>query len=601
MASPLINCQSITKTFGARPLFANISLTVSEGERIGLIGPNGAGKTTLMQILAGIQEPDSGTVSIRRQARIGYVPQQPEFPPDATVRSILEEAIADDHLDETEREALLNVTTGRAGFTDWSQRADALSGGWRKRLAIARELVRRPDVLLLDEPTNHLDLNGILWLEKFLVTTPFASVIVSHDRYFLQNAVSDMAEINRLYPDGLIRVKGNYSEFLSRREEFLEAQSKQRDALATKVRKEVEWLSRGAKARTSKSKARIDSAGRLIMELADVNERNVKGMAQIDFSPTERKTKRLIHAEGLRKTLGGKLLFDGLRLNLSPGVRLGLAGANGTGKSTLLKMLLGTIEPDAGILERADALRIVYFDQNREQLDLDEPLRKALAPHGDSVIYRDSTIHVVGWAKRFLFREEQLDVSLGRLSGGERARVLIARLMLQPADVLLLDEPTNDLDIPTLEVLEENLVDFQGALVLVTHDRYLLDRVSTTVLGLDGRGGAQLFANYSQWEESLMRMETEAAEPRRTPAGSGRSPAPQRKRLSYIEAREWESIEALVEASDRKLAERREALEDPEVHRDPKRLRESFALLEKAQDESDRLYARWAELEAKQK
>ncbi len=599
MSSPLINCQSISKTFGARPLFENISLTVFEGERIGLVGPNGAGKTTLMQILAGIQLPDSGTVSVRRQARIGYVPQQPEFAADATVRSVLEDAITDDHLDEAEREALINVTTGRAGFIDSSQRADALSGGWRKRLAVARQLVRRPDLLLLDEPTNHLDLTGILWLEKFLANAPFASIVVSHDRYFLENVVSDMAEINRIYPDGLIRVKGNYSEFLLRREEFLEAQAKQRDALATKVKREVEWLRRGAKARTGKSKARIGSAGKLIVELADVNERSASRTAQIDFSASERKTKRLISADGLRKTLGGKLLFDGLRLNLSPGVRLGLAGANGTGKSTLLKMLLGEIDPDAGTIERADSLRMVYFDQNREQLDLDEPLRRALAPHGDSVIYGDRTVHVAGWAKRFLFREEQLDVSVGRLSGGERARVLIARLILQPADVLLLDEPTNDLDIPTLEVLEDSLLDFPGAIVLVTHDRYLLDRVSTSVLGLDGRGGAQIFADYSQWEDSLNAVTVETTEARPKVVNSGSPPLP-KKRLSYIEAREWQSIETSIEAVDRKLADRHKALEDPEVHRDPRRLQECYDQLQEAQRESDRLYARWAELEAKQ-
>ncbi len=602
--SLLISCQSISKTFGARPLFENISLTISEGERIGLIGPNGAGKSTLIQILAGVQTPDSGGVSLRKLVTTGYVPQDPVFDSDISVAAILDAALGSLHLEDYERESLIEITLSRFGFSDPNVRALSLSGGWRKRLAIAQAVIAGPDLVLLDEPTNHLDLQGILWLEKFLRSAQFASVIVSHDRYFLENVVSDMVEINRTYPDGLFRVKGSYSEFLIRREDFLAAQSKQQEALSNIVKREIEWLRRGAKARTRKSKARIGDAGRHIGELSELNERMAKGTTQVEFTASDRKTKRLLVAENLSKSMGGRLLFEGLNCTLSPGIRLGLVGANGSGKTTLLKVLGGELEPDGGAVQRADGLRVVYFDQNREQLNLDEPLRTALSPYGDSVIYKDRTIHVAGWAKRFLFRTEQLDVAVGRLSGGERARVLIARLMLQPADLLFLDEPTNDLDIATLEVLEENLSDFPGALVLVTHDRFMLDRVSTLVLGLDGNGGADLFADYSQWEEAQSKVTSSA--PDLSPKLARPEPAsvavpPQKKRLSYLENREWDSMEAQIEAADRELATRQRDLHDPEIMRDPRRLQQSYEKLQASQQAADQLYARWAELEVKLK
>jgi ATP-binding cassette subfamily F protein uup len=593
----LISCQSIHKSFGARPLFDNLSINISDGERIGLIGPNGAGKSTLMQILAGVQKPDDGTISVRKLVRLSYVPQESVFTDEETVWTVVAGAPMPIE-DEAERHAYVQVTLGKAGFSDFDAKAVSLSGGWRKRLSIARALAEQPDLLLLDEPTNHLDLEGILWLEKLLKTSSFASVVVSHDRYFLENVVSDMVEINRIYPDGLFRVRGNYSEFLIKREDFMAAQSKHQEALENRVNREVEWLRRGAKARTSKSKARIDAAGRLMEELADVNARSARGTTQIDFTASERKTKKLLVAIDVGKEIAGKRLFQNLKTALSPGVRLGLVGPNGSGKTTLLRLFTGELQPDEGVIERADNLRIVYFDQNRENLDPELPLRKALSPHGDSVIYRDRPVHVASWAKRFLFRAEQLDLAVGRLSGGEKARVHIARLMLEPADVLLLDEPTNDLDIPTLEVLEESLLEFTGALVLVTHDRYMLDRVSTRVLGLDGQGGAELFADYSQWEQSLTQRQRKPARAE-TPAEPEKIAA--KKRLSYMETRELERMEAQIAEAERELADRERDMHDPEFMRDPRRLHENYEKLQEAQAAVNRLYERWAELEAKLK
>jgi ATP-binding cassette subfamily F protein uup len=593
------SCTGLTKSYGSRVLFENLALGISEGERLGLIGRNGAGKSTLLRILAGQIAPDSGAVSFRRNTRVGYVPQEAEFPESHTVHEVIAAAIApgpnEARLDDLERAARISQTLGRAGFTDFTVRTEALSGGWKRRLAIAREIAQSPDVLFLDEPTNHLDFEGIQWLERLLSTAAFASVVVSHDRYFLDTVVNDVAEIDRAYPGGLFRVEGRYSQFLEKKEEFLLGQSNRQEALANRVQREVEWLRRGAKARTGKSKARIDNAGRLMRELGDLETRTAKGVTQIDFTATDRRTKRLLSVDKISKELGGRTLFRDLSFTLSPGTRLGLLGLNGAGKTTLLRVLSGEIGVDSGTVERAGALRTVYFDQAREQLDREQTLRQGLGAHGDTVMFQDKPIHVAGWAKRFLFDSGQLDRPMSSLSGGEQARVLIARLMLQPADVLLLDEPTNDLDIPTLEVLEDSLTDFAGALVLVTHDRYLLDRVSTVVLGLDGRGGAQLFADYWQWEQAKM-GQVDVPKPAKQETKS----PPAKKKLSYHEAREWEQMEARILEAERQVEAIRAEMHSPEVVSDGPRLQACYARLQPAEESVHALYARWAELEAKQ-
>lgn len=598
---PIINAQGISKAFGANPLFQNVSFTVSEGDRIGLIGPNGSGKSTLLRILGGDETPDSGEIAVRKRIRMSYVEQDSAFEAQATVRSVAQRAMEAAGVPESERGTRFAETLGRAGFEDLDAEAARLSGGWKKRLAIVEALVRGPDILLLDEPTNHLDLAGIEWLEEWLEQASFACVVVSHDRYFLENVATEMAELNRTYPDGLLRVSGGYSRFLEKKEEFLHAQGKRQEALENLVHREIEWLRRGAKARTRKSKARIDKAGELMTELADLNTRRRTASAAIDFSATDRKTKRLIELEDVSCEVGGRKLFANLNFVITAGTRVGLVGPNGSGKTSLLRLLRGESTPNGGDIQRADWLRIVYFDQKRE-LESEVTLRRALAPSGDSVVYQDRMIHVAAWAARFLFTGEQLNQPVGKLSGGERARVLIAQLMLQPADVLLLDEPTNDLDIPTLDILEESLLEFRGSLVLVTHDRYMLDRVSTVVLGLDGEGNAGVFADYSQWETWLEERKAAfrsderssdrgAAQPARQPAG--------KKKLSYLEAREYDTIEHRVDEAEQTLQAKREQLEDPKIASDGPRLLAAHSELEEAQNKVDSLYARWAELEKK--
>ena len=302
---PILNAQSVTKQFGAKPLFKDISLTVEDSDRIGLIGPNGAGKSTLLALLAGQVEPDSGELAVRKRARAAYVPQDSRFAVGLSVRQILEQSLAAAHVNESEREGRLRELAGRAGFADLDAEAASLSGGWRKRLAIVEAMVIEPDVMLLDEPTNHLDLAGIEWLEELLASSSFAAVTVSHDRYFLESTSSQIVELNRIFADGLFRVKGTFSRFLEEKQAYLESQSRQQESLRNRVRTEIEWLRRGPKARTTKSKARIDTANAMIGQLASMDSRTTVNTAGIDFEASMRKTKRLVEFDNVTCQIPG--------------------------------------------------------------------------------------------------------------------------------------------------------------------------------------------------------------------------------------------------------------------------------------------------------
>lgn len=602
---PIISAQGLSKRYGIAALFQSISFTILDGARIGVIGPNGSGKSTLLGILNGRVAPDSGELAIRKGTRLSSVLQNAEFPAGATIRSVIDKALNQVGVPEADRLSRTSEILGRAGFPDLDAAAAELSGGWRKRLAIAEALVQKPDILLLDEPTNHLDLAGITWLETLLQNASFACVVVSHDRYFLENVATEIVELNRAYENGALRVSGNYSAFLEAKERALHAQRNRHAALENRVHTEIDWLRRGPKARTSKSKARIDKAHEMIEELAEMNSRAHSANAKINFSSSGRQTKQLITLDGVSYSIDDRSLFDDVHFIITSGMRVGLVGPNGSGKTTLLRLLKGDITPSQGIIRRAEYLRIVYFDQNRE-LDPDVTLRRALAPDSDSVIYQDQVIHVAAWAARFLFTGENLNQRIGRLSGGERARVLIAQLMLQPADVLLLDEPTNDLDIPTLEVLENSLLEYRGAVVLVTHDRYMLDRVSTVVFGLNGLGGAERFADYSQWElwqrsqPAAGRNKAAAEDPPGTENLRAQNLSTTKKKLAYKEVRELEGIEQRIAEAERELQAKHDALQRPEIMKDRSLLHGASLEMDAAQRTIDDLYARWIELERKQ-
>jgi ATP-binding cassette subfamily F protein uup len=596
----VVTCETLSKSYSARPLFNGISFAIDDRDTIGLIGPNGSGKSTLMKIIAGLVEPDEGAVTTQKFLKVAYVAQEQLYDENETLLSVVKRSLHGSE-DEVVRTTKAEVILSKVGFNDSLEKAGSLSGGWRKRLAIAAELVKDPDFLLLDEPTNHLDLEGVLWLEDLLKNATFNYVVVSHDRSFLENVSNRIIDLNPIYRDGYLSVKGKYSDFLEAKGQYVSAQANEQQALASKVRREIAWLQRGARARQTKAQGRIREAGNLIQELEEVKFRNRQTTAvDIDFAASGRKTKELLVAKGVSKSLGGKLLFRDLDLTITPGQKLGLLGTNGSGKTTLLKLLADVLQPDSGTIKRANELKVVWFDQNRDQLDRNVSLRDALSPSGDQVVYRGRSIHVASWSKRFLFRPDQLNMPVSYLSGGEQARILIARLMLQSADILILDEPTNDLDIPSLEVLEDSLEDFPGAVVLVTHDRMMLDTVSTHLLALDGKGGARFFADYAQWEAIQAASSQGQPKSRASAKGSGKdatSAAPGVKALSTNEKKELSQMADRIEKAESAVYEISKRMEDPQLATNHVKLQDCMNELQAAQDAVAKLYERWDELE----
>ncbi len=594
----LISCRSLKRAFGVKPLFCELDLHIDSKDRIGLIGANGSGKTTLMKILAGVEESDEGQCIRKRALRVGYVPQDPTFGGALRVHEALSTGLDTNRVDHLADELCINTMLTKLGFFDPGQEIEQLSGGLKKRLAIGRALIADPDLLLMDEPTNHLDLPGIVWLERLLSSSGIAFVVVSHDRIFLDKVADTVMELDPRHPGGLLRVEGGYRAFLQKRSEYLSARAQSEQSLANKVRREIAWLNRGPKARTTKASFRIQAAKESMDELNRMREQDIMESADISLSSTGRKSKRFMELRGVEKSIGEHKVFRGLDMLLQPGVKLGVLGANGSGKTTLLRIVAGEIPPDAGEIKVLDGLSVLHFAQNREDLDPDTSLRRTLAPQGDSVIFRGQPQHVAGWARRFGFDESQLQQPVGRLSGGEKAKVAIAALMLRPADVLLMDEPTNDLDIPTLEVLEESLLDFPGALVLVSHDRMLLDRVCTHILGLDGKGGVEMVADTSQWESVLGTSQSVDTKKSDTKIKT----RPRRKKdMSYLEKRELENMEKSILDAEQRLSEAKKLLEDPAIATSADKLKDAHEGYIEAESQVQGLYDRWAELDAKRR
>jgi ATP-binding cassette subfamily F protein uup len=596
----LLRTESLTKGYGDRTLFDGVSIAFQDDQRVGLIGPNGAGKSTFLRILAGRVEPDAGRVERAGRVRVGYVPQQDAFPDGATARSVLNDAVRDLHIREHLKETRAGVMLGKLGFEEPDQPVEQMSGGWRKRLALGRELVREPDLLLMDEPTNHLDLEGITWLETFLDRANQAYVLVSHDRRFLDQATNRTVELNPRYADGYYSVPGPYGEFVEKREKLFHTQEKRRRALKSLVREEKDWLRRGPRARGTKANYRVDKAHRMMEDLQDLGNRIDRDQSMdLALRSTERRTNDLVVAEGVARSMGGEELFRDLNITLSPGTCLGIVGNNGTGKTTLLRVLAGELEPDRGTVRHAKRLRISHLDQQRDTLDESLTLRRALSPTGDVLEYHGNKVHVQGWAERFLFRPEQLDQLVGALSGGEKARIMLANLMRRPADVLLLDEPTNDLDIPSVEQLEDALADFPGAIVLITHDRQLLDNVCTEVVGLHRDHSSSLYASVEQWrvrEEQVARELAEQDRREKRRHREARSPA---GTISYEELKELRRIQERIEKAEAEAERLHEQVQSGSYGEDHQKLAELLKAWNEAREQVDTLYDRWAELEEK--
>ena len=607
--SMLLSCRAISKAYGAQKLFAGLDLVIHSGDRIGLIGANGSGKSTLLKILCGREEPDSGAVDRRSNLVISHLDQGDIFLEHLGPLENLLEALQSSPRPEAQKLNRAQALLSRIEIEDQGRPVSLLSGGWRKRLSICRALVNEPDLLVMDEPTNHLDIAGILWLERLIgsnsVLSPSTFVVVSHDRRFLENCTNRTVELGATYPSGTFQVDDTYSGFLEKKVQFLDQQHKLEEKLANKVRRETEWLRRGPKARTTKDKYRIEEAHRLHEQLDSLQKQTrAAGDIGIDFSATGRKTKKLMEVRNLRLTVDEKVLCLDLNFTVSPGTRIGLVGPNGCGKSSLLNLLYecagGETEVEQGIVKVAENLALASFTQDRRTVNPHTSLRRALAPEGDAVVFRGRSLHVVSWAKRFLFRPDQLDTPVGTLSGGEQARILIADLMRQPADILLLDEPTNDLDIGSLDVLEESLVEFEGAVLLVTHDRYLLDRVCDAVLGFLGGGKIAMFGDYLQWLKALSEGSAASdrqvkSEKKKTLEEKARKPG----RLSYLEQLEYDRMEDDILAGEQTCAELEKKIEDPALATDPVELQSVWEQLDQARQKVEQLYLRWDELERK--
>jgi ABC transport system ATP-binding/permease protein len=630
----LISAHRLEKAFASRTLFRGLTFAIEDGDRIGLIGPNGAGKSTMLRMLVGQQSIDGGDLSISRGTRIALLEQNPTFEDDVSVYDAILAATDDPYdydnmmiVDELLSKLDLNRDeVGRDALVS------SLSGGWKKRVALARELARKPDLLLLDEPTNHLDVEAIRWLEGFLADSKFATVTITHDRLFLQRVANRIFDLDPRYPEGLLVVKGEYVEYLTVRDELLRSQERREVVLKNTLRRETEWLRRGAKARTTKQTARIKRAGELGEEVGDLGERNAKRLLAIDFQEAARNPNKLIEAIGLTKIVpdkhgGDRVLFKDLDMIITPKSRLGLLGTNGCGKSTLIKCFLGLAEPTSGTVKRAEKLDVAYFEQHRDTLDMNKSVLRNIVDEGDYVDFRGQYVFARSYLDRFLFRTEQHDMPVAKLSGGEQARLRIAQMMLTPANILVLDEPTNDLDMATLAVLEETLADFPGAVILVTHDRYFLDQVSNRILAfettLDDEAELLEFAGFTQWEDwrdtrdeerkvhakkmkgkGAAGAQSASAQSVTATAATGASatqapaqPAKKARKLSFKEKHELDNMEANIQAAEAKLAALQAESADPANAANAKRLTELYSEIAQAQKQVETLYARWNELE----
>ncbi|OGR22801.1 MAG: toluene ABC transporter ATP-binding protein [Desulfobacterales bacterium RIFOXYA12_FULL_46_15] len=593
----MFNLKNISKTYGDDTLFQDLSFDFKLNEKLGMIGMNGSGKSTLLKLIAGLVQPDTGELIARAGLKFVYLPQEDSLDPGRTIEEHLYNCLINSTFDEKERHRIVQKALGETGFPDPNLTASALSGGWKKKLAVTRAICCRPDLLLMDEPTNHLDIGGILWLEEILKSARFSFIVVSHDRSFLENVCLDIMEIGHYYPTGYFKIQGQYKKFEKERQNFLIAQEKQQVSLAGKMRREDEWLKQGAKARSTKAKYRIEQAENLRMELSAIKERTkATATLDIDFDSTGRRTKALLRAYHLKKIINGKQLFSDITFELGPGFVLGVVGENGTGKSTFLSILEKKIQPDEGKVEWVQELKLACFDQNRSKLNPKTSLKDALNPAGgDSVNYKGNSIHIVTWAKRFLFMPDQLDMPVKKLSGGEKARILLANIMLTPCDVLLLDEPTNDLDILSLEVLEESIRQFAGAVVIVSHDRYLMDKVCHRILYLDPASNAHFFANFDQ---VIKHRQTFMEKP-------GKIKKIEKKKqdriisFSFKDKFELDHIEEKILGAETEVEKITGKLQEVDIMSNIDQMNHFCSLLKDAQERVHELYERWEYLEAK--
>lgn len=626
----VVDVFGLCKSFGARELLDGVSFAVDENERVGLIGANGAGKSTLLTILAGVEDSDGGSINMKRGATVGYLSQEPILDDDSTVAAEIEgglqeirHAIASfnelsDRMAANPpdlekllvRQGELSVWIEHHGgwstdhrvseimthlqLPDRHQRIGTLSGGTKRRVALARLLLQAPELLLLDEPTNHLDADTTQWLQEHLKGYPGAVMLITHDRYFLDEVVTRMLELER---GAITSSQGGYSLYLEQREERLMGEANTRSRLLNLLRTETAWMRRGPKARSTKQKARIDR----FYDLEDNCSGPVARDLKIGFSTEEGFGGTILELSDVSKGYGDKKLLEGVSFGMKRGDRVGVIGPNGCGKTTLIRMIMGEEEPDAGRIVTGRKTKISYFDQLREVLDPGQTVYDFFG-EGDYVTCGTEKRHKIGYLEDFLFSPEDRRRPISSLSGGEKSRLILARLMLQDSNLLILDEPTNDLDIPTLQLLDASLASFPGCVLMVTHDRFFLDKVATGVLAFEGEGAVIFYeGNYSNYRErkEAARVVVSAARVEKREAQGGKSEKP-KKALSWAERLELERLEEGIAAQEQEFAAVEAMLADSASYASAEGgIAGISANYSRLETELAASYARWEELETK--
>ncbi len=622
----IVSLENVSKNYGFKPLFENVTLGLEDRDKIGIIGANGAGKSTLLRVIAGLEEPDTGRVIRAKGKSLAFLSQNPQFDDNFTVletifassggvmQTILEyenachDLAAGDHspkllerVSELQHELEMNggweiETNARAVLTkleinDTSAKMGTLSGGQRKRVALAHELIFKPDILILDEPTNHLDADTIEWLESYLARYTGVLLLVTHDRYFLDRVTDRIFEVDR----GTVQsFAGNYAYYLEKKAEQEELRAVEGHKREQLIKKELAWLRRGAKARTRKSKHRIEAAHSLMA----LPKEQAKGEVDIAIG-SKRLGSKVIEINGVSKSYGDNILIDNLTYLLKRDDRIGVIGANGSGKTTLLDMITGRVPPDSGEIEIGQTVHIGYYDQESRELNDDERVIDYIRNVAEYVTTNEGVQITAGkMLERFLFSPAAQYAVIGNLSGGERRRLYLLRILMGSPNVLLLDEPTNDLDIPTLIALEEYLDDFPGALIVVSHDRYFLDRTIDNVFRFEPGGEVREYAgDYSAYLEYRERTEAEQksveAPKQRSPENTAKE-KPRSKKLSFKEIREFEQVELRIAESEKRLP--KIDVELAAAASDAGRVHELFLEQQELNSRLDADLARWAEL-----
>lgn len=602
--SVILSVSNAMKSIGPRVLFKDLTFGMMKSDRIGLVGPNGSGKSSLLKCLAGEDTLDTGKIIWSGKASRVYVSQSPRNYQGLSIRDFL----SDKHDLDTKTESYAWELLSKLGSNsfDWELKFSALSGGEQKKLQIVKAFLHHPDVVLMDEPTNHLDVDSISLLEDFLDSQNEVTVLViSHDRLFLQNVVKEVMDLDARYRDGYLRIKGGYAEYLEASQEMFRAQNVAQERLENDMRRETAWLRRGAIARLKKQKARQDAAHDLIDEVAKLSDLNKKRTIDINLKSDDRIPKKLIEIEDLSLSRGDKKLFEHLNLVISRGSRIGLLGSNGSGKSSFIRAVLGrdtsALKIDSGTIKRFDELKYSYFEQQRELLEFEKTLLQNICPMGDYVHVHGNPLHARSYLDRFRFRRDQHDLKVKELSGGEQNRLLIAKLMTEKVQLMVLDEPTNDLDFETLSSLKKSLTEFDGAVILVSHDRTFMDEVCDQILYFDeANHKLTMYSSFFQWQSGISDSSSNfstngTASPLPAVESSGAKPTA-KKKLSYKEQKEFDEMESTILGKESQLAHFQNELSLPEVQVNSTRLIEVTKSISQLEAEIENLYSRWQQL-----